>query len=151
MQEWLVHIFYRAWQNNSRLATQFPLTNLLYPGLPGVEEQDEVHFLSELIKDAFLPETFTAVFRGGPPVWLEEVIAHARGRRLIYHLASVNTNSLLLSWAIQRILAEGHDAEVARIGRSLAGYFGVYHRCARTVNCGFGFGFVLQLVSAQEP
>lgn len=78
----------------------------------------------------FLPETFTSVFAGGgPPAWLEDVISVARGRHLVYHLAAQHTNSLLLSWAIQRILALGHDSEVARIGRSLAGYFGVYHRC----------------------
>jgi negative elongation factor C/D len=48
----------------------------------------------------------------------------------VFDLSSCHANSLLLGWLIKRILTDGHEEEVARTGRSMAGYFGVFHRCA---------------------
>lgn len=50
------------------------------------------------------------------------------GRQLIYALSAKHHNCLLLNYAIQKILRQGHEDEVASIGSSLASYFGVFHR-----------------------
>lgn len=50
------------------------------------------------------------------------------GRQLIYQLSAQHKNSLLLNFAIQKILRAGHEDEVASVGSSLASYFGVFHR-----------------------
>lgn len=50
------------------------------------------------------------------------------GRQLIYQLSAHHRNSLLLNFAIQKILRAGHEDEVASVGASLASYFGVFHR-----------------------
>ena len=50
------------------------------------------------------------------------------GRQLIYSLSQKHRNSLVLNYAIQRILQAGHEEEVASIGSSLASYFSVFHR-----------------------
>jgi hypothetical protein len=46
------------------------------------------------------------VFRRGHPEWLNELIADRRGRQLIYELSAAHRNSLLLNYAIQRILKQ---------------------------------------------
>ena len=50
------------------------------------------------------------------------------GRQLIYNLSQKHRNSLVLNYAIQRILQAGHEEEVANVGSSLASYFSVFHR-----------------------
>ena len=50
------------------------------------------------------------------------------GRQLVYSLSQKHRNSLVLNYAIQRILQAGHEEEVASIGSSLASYFSVFHR-----------------------
>ncbi len=50
------------------------------------------------------------------------------GRQLVYSLSQKHRNSLVLNYAIQRILQTGHEEEVASIGSSLASYFSVFHR-----------------------
>ena len=50
------------------------------------------------------------------------------GRQLIYSLSQKHRNSLVLNYAIQRILQAGHEDEVANLGSSLASYFSVFHR-----------------------
>ena len=50
------------------------------------------------------------------------------GRQLIYTLSQKHRNSLVLNYAIQRILQAGHEEEVANVGSSLASYFSVFHR-----------------------
>ena len=48
----------------------------------------------------------------------------------MYRLAGRYRSSLLLNFAIHKILMQpGREAEVAAVGASLAGYFGVFHRC----------------------
>ncbi len=59
--------------------------------------------------------------------------ASADGRALIYSLSSRYKNSLLLNFAIQKILRQpGREREVAAVGGSLVGYFGVFHRLTAT-------------------
>lgn len=52
------------------------------------------------------------MFRRGHPEWLNELIADRRGRQLIYELSAAHRNSLLLNYAIQRILKQ------VRLGRT---------------------------------
>ena len=68
-----------------------------------------------------------------PSLYSKEAQAHLlhlcrAGRQLIYSLSQKHRNSLLLNYAIQRILQAGHEEEVASIGSSLASYFSVFHR-----------------------
>uniref|UniRef100_A0A383VL51 Uncharacterized protein n=1 Tax=Tetradesmus obliquus TaxID=3088 RepID=A0A383VL51_TETOB len=93
---------------------------------------DEFTLLSELAKERFDAARFLGVFRRGHPEWLNELIADRRGRQLIYELSAAHRNSLLLNYAIQRILKQGHEEEVALVGGSLASYFEVYHRLLAT-------------------
>jgi hypothetical protein len=44
------------------------------------------------------------VFKQGHPAWLGTLITRREGRQLIYDLSLANRNSLLLNYAIQRIL-----------------------------------------------
>jgi hypothetical protein len=93
--------------------------------------QDEFYFLAQQAEATFSLDAYSDFFAvGGPPAWAEQLIGDPRGRRLIYRLASGHSNSLLLGWAIKRILADGHEAEVAQTGLSMAAYFGVFHRHA---------------------
>ena len=56
------------------------------------------------------------------------MLACRAGRQLIYSLSQKHRNSLVLNYAIQRILQAGHEEEVANLGSSLASYFSVFHR-----------------------
>ena len=56
------------------------------------------------------------------------MLLNRAGRQLIYELSAKHHNCLLLNYAIQKILRQGHEDEVASIGSSLASYFGVFHR-----------------------
>ena len=59
----------------------------------------------------------------------DDVLCPCRaGRQLIYSLSQKHRNSLVLNYAIQRILQAGHEDEVANLGSSLASYFSVVHR-----------------------
>jgi hypothetical protein len=104
---------------------------LLAMSTDDAEPQDEFHFLAQQAESTFSLDAYADFFAaGGPPMWAEQLIASVRGRHLVYRLASGHSNSLLLGWAIKRILADGHDAEVGKTGLSMAAYFGVFHRRA---------------------
>ncbi len=60
----------------------------------------------ELAKEHYDVDKFLAVFRRGPPAWLDGLTADKRGRHLIYDLATAHQNCLLLSFAIQRLLKQ---------------------------------------------
>ena len=64
----------------------------------------------------------------GSPVCLDAACLRRAGRQLIYSLSQKHRNSLVLNYAIQRILQAGHEEEVANLGSSLASYFSVFHR-----------------------
>ncbi|KAK9816978.1 hypothetical protein WJX72_007733 [[Myrmecia] bisecta] len=92
-------------------------------------ELDEPYFLRALARDKFDPEKLDGTLRGsGPPRWLNGLAGDRMGRQLIYELSAQHRNCLLLNFAVQKILEDGHENEVASIGSSLAGYFGVFHR-----------------------
>ncbi|PRW60315.1 Negative elongation factor D [Chlorella sorokiniana] len=82
--------------------------------------------------ERFDPQLFATVFTSGgsgAPQWLNGLIAEPEGRQLVYELAGRYKNSLLLNFAIHKILMQpGREKEVAAVGGSLAGYFGVFHR-----------------------
>ena len=50
----------------------------------------------------------------------------------MYDLSARHRGSLLLNYAMQKILRAGHEEEVAEVGPSLASYFGVFHRLMAT-------------------
>eukprot|EP00193_Tetraselmis_chui_P015289 CAMPEP_0177771694 /NCGR_PEP_ID=MMETSP0491_2-20121128/11758_1 /TAXON_ID=63592 /ORGANISM="Tetraselmis chuii, Strain PLY429" /LENGTH=165 /DNA_ID=CAMNT_0019289319 /DNA_START=6 /DNA_END=500 /DNA_ORIENTATION=+ len=84
-----------------------------------------------MVKERFDVERFAGVFSkggSGPPPWLDGLAADRQGRQLIYELSGEHKNCLLLNFAIQKILYQGHEGEVASVGSSLSGYFGVFHR-----------------------
>lgn len=60
----------------------------------------------ELIKERFDPLKFLSVFKKGHPTWLDQLIQHDYSRKMIYELSAANKNSLLLNYAIQRILKQ---------------------------------------------
>ncbi|KAK9864357.1 hypothetical protein WJX84_002228 [Apatococcus fuscideae] len=103
---------------------------------PGAEAtpQDEAFFLKGVIQERFDPEKLDSVLRSKEhtPAWVGGLTSDRIGRQLIYDLSGVHRNSLMLNFAVQKILADGHDQEVASIGSNLAGYFGVYHRTVAT-------------------
>ena len=79
--------------------------------------------------ERFDPEKLDSTLRGsGPPRWLAGLAGDRMGRQLLYQLSAQHRNCLLLNFAVQKILEDGHENEVASIGTSLAGYFGVFHR-----------------------
>ena len=93
---------------------------------------DESYFLRELILDRFSPNIFSGIFSSGgsgAPKWLNSLIEDADGRNLIYDLSHRYQNSLLLNFAVQKILLQpGRDEEVAAQAVALSSYFGVFHR-----------------------
>mmetsp|Transcript_35814 Transcript_35814/g.91489 ORF Transcript_35814/g.91489 Transcript_35814/m.91489 type:complete len:357 (+) Transcript_35814:434-1504(+) len=95
------------------------------------EGQTEFSFLQNMVKERFDVDKFAGVFTkggSGPPSWLDGLAADSQGRKLIYELSGEHKNCLLLNFAIQTILYQGHENEVANVGSSLSGYFGVFHR-----------------------
>ncbi|KAK3254348.1 hypothetical protein CYMTET_36436, partial [Cymbomonas tetramitiformis] len=66
---------------------------------------DEVHFVSELVKERFDPQRADVVFSDGAsvPTWLQDIIKDKSGRTLLYELAEQHNDCLLLSCAIQSI------------------------------------------------
>ena len=103
------------------------------PGnLPERQEDNEAEYLRRLIKERFDPQCFAGIFSAGgsgAPKWLNALISDVDGRRLIYDLAACYDNSLLLNFAIQKILMQPErESEVAAAGASLSGYFGVFQR-----------------------
>lgn len=97
-----------------------------------LSSMEEAHFLRKLVLGRFDPQKFAGIFSAGgsgAPQWLNGLISEREGRGLIYDLSSRYQNSLLLNFALQKILMQpGRDAEAAAVGVSLVGYFGVYHR-----------------------
>jgi hypothetical protein len=63
-------------------------------------------YTQELVKERFDPTKFLSVFKQGHPVWLDQLIQHTHSRKMIYELSAANKNSLLLNYAIQRILKQ---------------------------------------------
>lgn len=90
---------------------------------------DEFHFLARQVVQSFSLDALATVFTAAPPRWAAELARSRRGRALVYELAAAHAHSLLLGWMLKRILAEGHEAEVARTGHAMASYFCVFHRC----------------------
>lgn len=94
--------------------------------------KDEAYYLRKLAKERFDPKKFSGVFQAGgsgAPKWINGLIADPQGRQLIYHLAARHPDSLLLNFAIQKILRQpGREGEVAAVGSSLSGIFAVFHR-----------------------
>ena len=66
--------------------------------------------------------------RACPVTNMKSSICGRQGRQLIYELSAQHRASLLLNYAIQKILRAGHEDEVASVGTSLASYFSVFHR-----------------------
>ena len=62
--------------------------------------------MQELVKERFDPTRFLSVFKKGHPEWLDQLIQHKACRKMIYELSAANKNSLLLNYAIQRILKQ---------------------------------------------
>ena len=93
---------------------------------------DESYFLRKLVLERFDPHKFSGIFSAGgsgAPEWLNSLVSDREGRGLIYDLSSRYQTSLLLNFAMQKIVMQpGRDAEAAAVGVSLVGYFGVYHR-----------------------
>lgn len=99
---------------------------------PGQQvDQSASHFLREVVVDKFDPNCFGSVFgarSSGQLAWLDDLKTDSEGRALIYKLSTSHRSCLVLNFAIQKILHAGYEDEVARVGSSLAGYFGVFHR-----------------------
>lgn len=91
---------------------------------------DEAWFLRELILEKFKPSTFENLFTsggGGPPRWLNALVSEPGGRELIFQLSNKHNDSLLLSFALKKIVSKGYAEEVARKDVDLSRYFDVYH------------------------
>lgn len=93
---------------------------------------NEAYFLRQLVLEKFNPSKFAGIFSkggSGAPLWLNGLIEDFDGRKLIYELSSRYQNSLLLNFAVQKILMQpGRDEEVAAQGVALSNYFSVFHR-----------------------
>jgi len=94
--------------------------------------KDEAYYLRKLAKERFDPKKFAGVFQAGgsgAPKWINGLIADPQGRQLIYHLAARHPDSLLLNFAIQKILRQpGREGEVAAVGSSLSGVYAIFHQ-----------------------
>lgn len=101
-------------------------------GVVPFSAMDEAYFLRQLVLEKFDPQKFSGIFSAGgsgAPKWLSGLISDREGRGIIYTLSAKYQNSLLLNFAMQKILMQpGRDVEAAAVGASLVGYFGVYHR-----------------------
>ena len=73
--------------------------------------------MQEVIKAKFDAEKLDSVLRSrqNTPAWVNGLTADKIGRQLIYDLSGVHKNSLMLNFAVQKILADGHDQEVIKI------------------------------------
>ncbi|GFR40932.1 hypothetical protein Agub_g1588, partial [Astrephomene gubernaculifera] len=94
---------------------------------------DEFHYLKEFAKSKFDPDRFISVFgshstRAQVLPWLDGLLGDPRGRKLVYELSAAHRNSLLLNFAIQKIMKMGYQEEVAAAGSGLASYFSVFHK-----------------------
>lgn len=71
--------------------------------------------MQEVIKSKFDAEKLDSVLRSQQhtPSWVTGLTSDKIGRQLIYDLSGVHKNSLMLNFAVQKILADGHDQEVA--------------------------------------
>eukprot|EP00887_Chlorella_sp_A99_P003095 scaffold9.g3095.t1 len=78
-------------------------------GADSSAELDEAHYLRQLARERFDPGRFAGIFTAGgsgAPPWLSGLISEPEGRRLIYELSAKYKNSLLLNFAIQKILMQ---------------------------------------------
>lgn len=67
------------------------------------------HFGQEFAKSKFDPDQFISVFgsqstRSQALAWLDGLLVDPRGRKFIYELSAAHRNSLLLNFAIQKIM-----------------------------------------------
>ena len=91
---------------------------------------DEASFLRELVLEKFKPSTFENLFTTGgkgPPRWLNALVSEEGGRELVYQLSTKHDDSLLLSFALKKIVSNGFGDEVAGKGVDLSQYFDVFH------------------------
>lgn len=91
---------------------------------------DEASFLRELVLEKFKPSTFENLFTTGgtgPPRWLNALVSEEGGRELIYQLSTKYDDSLLLSFALKKIVSNGFGEEVAGKDVDLSRYFDVFH------------------------
>ena len=121
-----------ATTTSSRSPAPAPVPTTTSPPSAPLSEMDEAYFLRQLCLQKFDPGVFSGVFSaggGGIPPWLNPLIADRQGRGLIYELSAKYQSSLLLNFAMQKILMRpGGDVEAAGVGASLSSFFGVYHR-----------------------
>lgn len=77
------------------------------------------HWVQEVIKAKFNAERLDSVLRSKThmPAWVNGLTSDKIGRQLIYDLSGVHKNSLMLNFAIQKILADGHDQEVSSFSK----------------------------------
>ena len=73
--------------------------------------------LQEVIKSRFDAEQLDSVLRSKEhtPSWVGGLTSDKIGRQLIYDLSGFHKNSLMLNFAVQKILADGHDQEVRTV------------------------------------
>lgn len=76
----------------------------------------------ELVKERFDPKKFLSVFKKGHPEWLDRLIQQPSNRKMVYELSAANKNSLLLNYAIQRILKLVGVLVVAWLNGALDGW-----------------------------
>jgi len=91
---------------------------------------DEASFLRELVLEKFKPTTFENLFTTGgkgPPRWLNALVSEEGGRELVYQLSTKHDDSLLLSFALKKIVSNGFGDEVAGKDVDLSQYFDVFH------------------------
>ena len=71
--------------------------------------------LQGVIQERFDPEKLDSVLRSKEhtPAWVGGLTSDRIGRQLIYDLSGVHRNSLMLNFAVQKILADGHDQEAS--------------------------------------
>ena len=88
-----------------------------------------VNFLKNAIRDSFDSKKADTIFSitNDVPPWLDFMISHGDWRSLIYELSEKFPNSIMLSFAIQRISESGHHNEIASVATASSS-FKVFHR-----------------------
>ena len=85
--------------------------------------------MQEVIKSRFDAEKLDSVLRSKEhtPSWVGGLTSDKIGRQLIYDLSGVHKNSLMLNFAVQKILADGHDQEVRILSPVSASNHAIIH------------------------
>ncbi|KAF2071809.1 hypothetical protein CYY_006870 [Polysphondylium violaceum] len=97
-------------------------------GLPDQEVMDSfANHLKDIIMKKFDPKVADTIFSSSPPLWLDEMIADAQWRSLIYQLSEEHKNCLMLNFAIQRISDAGYQNEIASLSTAST-YFSVFNK-----------------------